>query len=52
MYGHVLAVIKLWFQVRVGTGLTYNLGVFISSPLPSLTHDQSALVGLLGKSCF
>lgn len=53
MYGHVFTAIKLWLQVRVGTGLTYNLGILIiNSPHPFLTHDQSAIVGLLGKRYF
>lgn len=36
MCGHMLTVIKLWLQVRVGTELAKNLGTFVKSLIPSL----------------
>lgn len=52
MCEHVLTVIVLWLQVRVGTGPTYNLGTFVNSTYPFLAQDQGAIVGLLGKRYF
>lgn len=50
MCGHVLAVTLLWLQMRVWGLESENLGTFSSSPYPFITHDQNAVVGLLGKS--